>query len=50
MATPSDHGTHVEMRVVTGSGTIIVNADHYFLINIPKSDNNTVFDPMNSYL
>ena len=34
----------------TGSGTTIVNAGNYFIINIPKSGSNAVFDPMNSYL
>ena len=53
MATPSDLGTNVELCVVTpytGSGAVIVNAGNYFIINIPKSGRNAVFDPANSYL
>ena len=53
MATPSDLGTNVELCVVTpytGSGAVIVNAGNYFIINIPKSGSNAVFDPANSYL
>ena len=53
MATPSDLGTNVEMVTVTpyiGFGAVIVNAGNYFIINIPKSGSNAVFDPMNSYL
>ena len=51
--TPSDLGTNVEMCVVTpytGSGPVTSNAGNYFIINIPKSGSNAVFDPMNSYL
>ena len=53
LATPSDLGTNVEMCVVTpytGSGAVTVNSGNYFIINIPKSGSNAVFDPMNSYL
>ena len=53
MATPSDFGTNVEMCVVTpytGSGAVIVNSGNYFILNIPKSGSNVVFDPMNSSL
>ena len=53
LATPSDLGTNVEMCVVTpctGSGPVTVNSGNYFIINIPKSGSNAVFDPMNSYL
>ena len=50
-ATPSSLGTNVEMVMVTpytGSGAVIVNAGNYFIINVPKSGSNTVFDPANS--
>ena len=53
LATPSDLGTNVEMCVVTpytGSGAVTVNSGNYFIINIPKSGSNAVFDPMNSFL
>ena len=53
MATPSDLGTDVEMAVVTpytGSSPITVQAGNYFIINVPKSGSDAVFDPMNSYL
>ena len=52
-ATPSSLGTNVEMAVVTpytGSASIIVQSGNYFIINIPKSGDNCVFDPMNSFL
>ena len=53
MATPSDLGTDVEMVVVTpftGSSPITVQAGNYFIINVPKSGSDSVFDPMNSFL
>ena len=52
-STPSSLGTEVTMSVVTpitGSGNVIVNAGNYFIINIPKSGDKCVFDPMNSIL
>jgi len=52
-STPSSLGTEVTMSVVTpitGSGNVVVNAGNYFIINIPKSGDRCVFDPMNSFL
>ena len=52
-ATPSSLGTNVEMAVVTpytGSASIIVQSGNYFIVNIPKSGDNCVFNPMNSFL
>ena len=51
-ATPSSLGTNVEMAVVTpytGSAAQIVQSGNYFIINIPKSGADAVFDPMNSF-
>ena len=51
-ATPSSLGTNVEMAVVTpytGSASQVVQSGNYFIINIPKSGDNCVFDPMNSF-
>ena len=51
-ATPSSLGTHVEMAVVTpytGSASQIIQSGNYFIINVPKSGDNCVFDPMNSF-
>ena len=53
MATPSDLGTEVEMAVVTpytGSAPVYIQAGNYFIINVPKSGSDAVFDPCNSYL
>ena len=52
-ATPSSLGTDVQVAVVvpyTGSAPITVQAGNYFIVNIPKSGDNCVFDPMNSFL
>ena len=52
-ATPSSLGTDVQVAVVvpyTGSAQITVQAGNYFIVNIPKSGDNCVFDPMNSFL
>jgi hypothetical protein len=52
-ATPSSLGTNVEMAVVTpytGSAAQVIQSGNYFIINIPKSGDNCVFDPMNSFL
>ena len=52
-ATPSNLGTDAQVAVVvpyTGSAPITVQAGNYFIINIPKSGDNCVFDPMNSFL
>ena len=52
-ATPSSLGTDVQVAAVdpyTGSSPITVQAGNYFIINIPKSGDSCVFDPMNSFL
>ena len=52
-ATPSSLGTNVEMAIVTpytGSAAQVIQSGNYFIINIPKSGDNCVFDPMNSFL
>ena len=52
-AVPSDLGTETEIAVVTpytGSAEMTIQAGKYFIINIPKSGNNALFDPMNSFL
>ena len=49
---PSSLGCHVEQSLCTlytGQGVIYVQAGNYFIINIPKSGNDCVFDPMNSH-
>ena len=51
-ASPSSLGTDVQVSVVvsyTGSSPITVQADNYFIANDPKSGDNCVFDPMNSF-
>ena len=51
-STLSSLGTEVTMSIVTpiaGSGKVTVNTGNYFIINIPKSDGQCVFD-MNSFL
>ena len=52
-ATPSSLGTDVQVSVVvpyTGSSPITVQAGNYFIVNVPKSGDNCVFDPMNNFL
>ena len=48
---PSSLGFRVEQSVCTpytGQGAVYVQAGNYFIINIPKVENDCVFDPMNS--
>ena len=52
-ATPSSLGARVEQSVVTpitGQGPVYVQSGNYFIINVPQTGNDCVFDPMNSYL
>ena len=51
--TPSTLSVWQETAVVspyTGSASLTVASGNYFIINIPKSGNDAVFDPLNSYL
>ena len=51
-ATPSSLGTDVQVAVVvpyTGSAPITVQAGNYFIVNIPKSGDNCIFGPVNSF-
>ena len=46
-------GTDVQMCVtvpITGSGNVQVNADNYFIFNIPKSADRCVFGPIVFYV
>ena len=53
MATLSSRGCYVKQAVVTlytGQGAVYIQAGSQFIINVPQTGNDCVFDPMNSYL